>query len=169
MRKKGARPLIFAAVLAIAAGAAVAAVGQTSPPPSGTLTFKELDKGSKFAFIDNPPRSKRKGEPSASIGDDLTFGNPLVDGAGKRIGTLYVHCTIVRGSRRILNASTLCNGAYAFAGQGTLTIEALAAPISAKTVTGTITGGTGKFANARGTFQSTSTKTGSDDTVTFAG
>jgi len=163
------RKLVAAVAAIVVAVVAATALAQTSTPPGGTLTFKELEKGSKFSFIDNPPRSKRKGEPSASLGDDLTFSNPLADAGGNRIGTLYVRCTIVRASRLISHATTLCHGAFSFPGKGTLMLEALPGSLDAKSVTGAVSGGTGSFANARGTFTSTNTKTGSDDTVTFAG
>jgi len=79
----------------VAAGAcALVFVGGASAQGATTLTFKELTKGSTFAFVDNAPASKTKGEPAASAGDVIVFTNPLARG-GKRIGRLYMHCTAV--------------------------------------------------------------------------
>ena len=89
-------PARFAAFgFAVATGAcALVLVGGASAQGAATLTFKELTKGSTFAFVDNAPASKTTGEPAASAGDVIVFTNPLADGA-KRIGRLYMHCTVV--------------------------------------------------------------------------
>ena len=51
---------------------------------------------------------------------------------------------------------------------GTLTFQA-AFKVSASTVTGAVTGGTGAYANARGTFVSKDDRGNSQDTITLAG
>jgi hypothetical protein len=130
-----------------------------------TLTFKELDKGSTFAFVDNAPTSKAKGEPAASIGDAIVFANPLTDGAGKHIGRLYVHCTAVVAAPQAKNAAFSCEGIMVVAG-GTLSVQVFLPKAGAK-VHGTVTGGTGAYANARGTLVSRPTKAGADDTITL--
>ena len=130
-----------------------------------TLTFKELDKGSTFAFVDNAPRSKAKGEPSASIGDAIVFTNPLSDGAGKRVGRLYVHCTAVAAAPQANKAAFTCEGVMVVDG-GTLFVQAFL-PHAGATVHGSVTGGTGAYANARGTLVSRPTKAGADDTITL--
>lgn len=158
--------------LVLVAGAVPTALfldaGASAQAPA-TLSFKELSKGSTFAFVDNAPKSTAKGEPTASIGDLLVFTNPLVDTAGKRIGRLYFHCTAVVAARYANKATYACEGAVALGG-GTLTTQVLlrSADIGA-TATGTVTGGTGVYANARGVVVSKTTRTGADDTITFAG
>ena len=77
-----------------------------------------------------------------------------------------MHCTAVVAARRADNASYACEGVVVLGG-GTLSIQTFLAHAGA-TVHGTVTGGTGAYANARGTLHSRPTKTGADDTVTLA-
>ena len=144
---------------------ALVLVSSASAQGPKTLTFKELDKGSTFAFVDNAPTSKAKGEPSASIGDAIAFTNPLADGAGKRVGRLYAHCTAVVAARQANKAAFTCEGMMVVDG-GTLTIQAFL-PNAGATVHGTVNGGSGAYANARGTLVSRPTKAGADDTITL--
>jgi len=144
---------------------ALVLVSSSSAQGPKTLTFKELDKGSTFAFVDNAPTSKAKGEPSASIGDAIAFTNPLTDGAGKRVGRLYVHCTVVVAARQANKATFTCEGIMVV-DAGTLSVQAFL-PNAGATVHGTVTGGTGAYANARGTLVSRPTKAGADDTITL--
>jgi len=154
-------------VALVATGCALVLGSSASAQGPTTLTFKELTKGSTFAFVDQAPISKRKGEPSVSAGDLIVFTNPLADATGKRIGRLYVHCTAVVAARRADKAPFACEGVVAL-GRGTLSIQAFLAHAGA-TVHGAVTGGTGAYANARGTLDSRPTKTGADDTITLAG
>ena len=131
-----------------------------------TLTFKELNNGSTFAFVDSAPMSKAKGEPTASLGDRIVFTNPLVDTAGKRVGRLYSHCTAVVAARSAAKAAFACE-AVVVLGDGTITVQTFLAHAGA-TVNGTVTGGTGTYANARGTLNSRPTKSGANDTITLA-
>ena len=151
----------------LAAGAcALVLAGVGSAQSATTLTFKELTKGSTFVFVDNAPASKTKGEPAASAGDVIVFTNPLVDATGKRIGRLYIHCTAVVAARLAAKAPYACEGVVVLGG-GTLSIQAFLAHAGA-TVHGAVTGGTGTYANARGTLLSKPTKAGADDTITLA-
>jgi hypothetical protein len=153
--------LVFAAVAAIGCALLLGSTASAQGPT--TLTFKELNKGSTFAFVDSAPVSKAKGEPTASLGDRIVFTNPLV-AAGKSVGRLYLHCTAVVQAQAN-KAMFACNG-FMVLGGGTLSVEALLAHEGA-TVHGTVTGGTGTYANARGTLTSRPTKTGADDTITL--
>jgi hypothetical protein len=149
----------------LAAGAcALVLAGVSSAQSTTTLTFKELTRGSTFAFVDNAPASKTKSEPAASAGDVIVFTNPLVDG-GKRIGRLYMHCTVVVAAPAANKAGFACEGIVGL-GDGTLTVQALL-PHAGATVRGTVTGGTGAYGNARGTLVSRPTKTGADDTISL--
>jgi hypothetical protein len=149
-----------------ATGCALALGSAASAQNATTLTFKELNKGSTFAFVDSAPMSKAKGEPTASLGDRIVFTNPLVDTSGKRIGRLYSHCTAVVAARSAFNASFACEAVVVLGG-GTLTVQTFLAHGGA-TVNGTVTGGTGTYANARGTLNSKPTKSGANDTITLA-
>jgi hypothetical protein len=153
-----------ASALAAAASALVLCSGAAAQGPA-TLTFKELDQGSTFGFVDNAPLSKSTGEPSASLGDSIVFTNPLVDSGGKRIGRLYAHCTAVVAAARANRASFACEG-IAVLGDGSLTFQAFLARAGAR-VHGVVTGGTGNYANAHGILDSRPTKSGANDTVTL--
>ncbi len=128
-----------------------------------TLVFKELEKNSSFAFVDNAPKTKLvHGNPrQISAGDELVFQNPLVEGS-KPIGHLEAVCTATKSTRRFDKADFMCQGTFVFA-KGTLVASALVG----KNVEGAITGGTGIYANARGTFKSVEKKNASTVTVTL--
>lgn len=150
-------------ILCLASQAAAAGPAMT------TLQLKELSKGSTFAFIDNAPKSTQKGEPSASVGDELVFSNPLTSMSGRKLGHLYMHCTAVLPSHLANKATYSCGGAVALA-DGTMTVQVLLRSGnigSGKTVYATVTGGTGAFANMRGVVVSRQTASGANDTVTL--
>jgi hypothetical protein len=144
---------------------ALVLVSSASAQGPKLLAFKELDKGSTFAFVDNAPTSKAKGEPSVSIGDAIVFTNPLTNRGGKRVGRLYVHCTAVVAAPQANKAAFTCEGIMVVDG-GTLYVQAFL-PHAGATVHGTVTGGTGVYANAAGTLVSRPTKAGADDTITL--
>ena len=161
-----APPRFARIVVSLAIGVCALVLGSSaSAQGPDALRFKELDKGSTFAFVDNAPTSKAKGEPSASIGDAIAFTNPLTDGAGKRVGRLYVHCTAVVAARQANKAAFTCEGIMVVDG-GSLFVQVFL-PNAGATVHGTVTGGTGAYANARGTLVSRPTKAGADDTLTL--
>jgi hypothetical protein len=120
------------------------------------ITFTEPEKGAVFHFIDNAPKSKFKhGMPvRISAGDELTIWNPLVSG-GKRIGHLQAFCFATKPARKFIAADFECSGTWVFP-TGTLSVQASIEPNGA---VGSITGGTGIYANARGTFISEEGKT----------
>ncbi len=133
-------------------------------PGTRTVTFKELDKGSKFTHIRN---TKTRYRQANSQGDLLAFTNPLTGASGKHAGTLHVACTTTTGARSFLKSTITCL-AVVVLGDGTLTVQTNASPGSART-TGAVTGGTGAYANARGVFVSNHTSSGADDTVALTG
>jgi len=161
-----ALPRLARGAVALAIGVCALVLGPSaSAQDAKTLTFKELDRGSTIAFVDNAPTSNAKGEPSASIGDAIVFTNPLTDRAGKRVGRLFAHCTAVVAARQANKAAFTCEGIMVVDG-GTLYVQAFLSKAGA-TVHGTVTGGTGAYANARGTLVSRPTKAGADDTITL--
>jgi hypothetical protein len=134
------------AVLAVG-GVAFAASSGAQAPGSQTLVLKE--KEGQFAFIDQKPRSKQG---RASLGDELVVSNPLFDAANKRVGELQAVCTTVKAGRE--NAAYLCQG-VAHLNSGDILLEArLKEQLGPAGITGAITGGTGAYANAHGTFTS---------------
>ncbi len=126
----------------------------------------ELHKGATFAFIDNAPKSHRHGEPSASLGDEIVFTNPLADASGARVGRIYGHCSTVIARARVSKATFLCHIVVKLT-DGTLTAEALTSP-SIPTSRGAITGGSGAYIGARGSVVSVlQANEDSKDTITL--
>jgi hypothetical protein len=148
---------------AVVLAVSLTAAGLLAVPARGddtkTVTFKETDKGSTFRFINNPPRTRRPG-----AGDTLVFSEPLVDASGARRGTLRATCTITGASAK--RTPAICYGVFSLK-EGQLAAVVSTANLDAKTTEGVIVGGTRAYANARGTFSSTSTKSGSNDTITL--
>jgi hypothetical protein len=142
----------------------VATPASAQAPGTLTLTFTELNKGSTFGFIDNPPKARlRHGQPTrVSAGDMLVFSSPLRDSAGRPFGRLRATCFITRGGSPS-NPPADCWGVYGLP-TGQLWGSATT---GAGTTKGAILGGTGAFADMHGTFVSTPTKTGTDDTITL--
>ena len=147
------------AVMAIGGVAFVASSGAQAPGPQ-TLVLKETE--GKGRYIDEKPLSKRGGNPS--IGDSFAFSNFLSDSAGKRVGKLQAVCTIVEVSRNAMGQ--LCNG-VAKLSDGDLLLEAAFTEgrNGAPAIKGAITGGTGAYANARGTFTSVGEEVSTDTFV----
>jgi hypothetical protein len=141
-------------------GVAFAQATGAQAPGSQTLVLKE--KEGQFGVIDHKPKSKQG---RASLGDGYVISNPLFDAANKRVGSLQAVCTVVEAGRWD-SAVNLCHGVAHLNG-GDLLLEARfkqkAGPF---TFTGAITGGTGAYANARGTITSQSGET-STDTLVF--
>jgi hypothetical protein len=137
---------------AVLASALLAGSGSAQAPTGRTLTFTEGQRGSTFKIVDNPPRSPGRTERTfrLSAGDFFVFTNPLIDGAGQRAGTLRGMCAVTRGGR-FERAFFLCHG-VAKLRNGDIAIEA-ATPLG-DDVSGPITGGSGLYNGARGTFRS---------------
>ena len=131
-------------------------------PATPTLTVAELDKGSTFKHVRN---TKTRNQRSNLMGDLIVFTNPLADSTGKKVGKLHANCVTTVGSSNFLKSKMSCTGSMVLA-QGTLTFQAIVSP-SVATTTGAITGGTGAYANARGTFTSVEGGNGSTDTITL--
>lgn len=158
--------LAVIALAAVAVAAVVASSGAQAPGPQ-TLVFKENSKASKFTFVDAArPFAKNPKRPTPSQGDYFVFFTPLNDAAGKRVGELDVQCTITKKGRTGTGQGEvdLCNGVVSLA-TGELFIAARTSGNSAN-VRGAITGGTGAFANARGTLTSVG-ENNSTDTLVF--
>ncbi len=156
-RKVGAAVHLAGALagLLLLAGPAAAATSTT------TITFTEISKGSTFEFVDNPPKQKSEGSPT-SAGDQFVATSPLVKG-GKVIGKERIACTATSTSKSFEGAHFLCSGAFVLPA-GTLFLEAI---IGAPHLEGSVTGGTGTYAGAKGTFSVKERETSSVVTVTL--
>lgn len=161
------RPVIVVATAGAAAAAAavLAAGGSAQAPGARTLTFMETDRGSTFRVVDNPPRARRtrQGFPTrVSAGDTLAISQRLVQGSGPATGTIHVSCTATTGrAQRFDRAVFVCHATTTLP-DGTIALEA-ALRFGDQAVTAAVTGGTGAYEGARGTF----TSAGSPSVDTF--
>ena len=156
----------FAVLSAAAVAAAAVAVPVVAQSSNGgqTLSFQELNKGSRFTYTDNPPRNAHSKRPSFSMGDQITLANPLVDSSGK-LGELRATCTFTKAgpaNDNINPARPLCTGAFVMKNG---TVFVVTADAGGRTTEGAVTGGTGAYIGARGTFTSNATKSGANDTI----
>lgn len=142
-----------------------------TPTTATTLTFKEPEKDSTFTYVDVAPTApKVHGVPiSVSPGDQLILTNRLTEG-GRTIGKLRARCTATEAIAKITDAAFaqahfICEGMYTLPG-GSLYANASIVKSGTK---GVVTGGTGKYAGARGTFVSKDAKGGTDTTVNLFG
>jgi hypothetical protein len=159
--------LTLVAIVVIALGAIAFASRPTASaqtPATRTLQFTELEKGSTFTHIRN---TKTKNRRSNLQGDLIVFTNPVADAAGKVVGKLHVKCVTTTGAPNFLKSKMTCDGIMVVTG-GTLTFQALVSP-GTPTSNGAVTGGTGAYANARGTLVSVEGRSGSKDTITLVG
>ena len=166
MLRRPSRTTMLAALallVAAATGLGLRSSASAEAPAGTTLTFTELDKGSTFKHIRN---TKTKNRRSNLMGDLIVFTSPLADGSGRRVGRIHVGCVTTVGSSNFEKSTATCSGSMVTA-EGTLTVQAMNSPGVARTV-GTVTGGTGAYANARGTFTSVEGRNGNSvDTVTL--
>ena len=155
---------LLATASAVGALLLASASAAAQSPATQTLTFKEVDRGSTFAFVDNPPRAPhRHGAPTrVSAGDLFVVSNRLVDAAGHPFGRLRAMCFVSEpGTPENLHGD--CFGVFSLPG-GQLWASGTTGP---GLTTGAILGGTGVYLNMHGSFVSKSTKTGADDTVSL--
>ena len=151
------KPLIAAAAVATALAVAVPAATHAQAPGARTLNFVEQAKGTKVVFVDN-------GKHGPSAGDAIVLTIPLVDAAGAKLGTATATCTAT-SIPKSAEPPTLCQGVFALA-DGDIVV-------SGRVGSGAdylaVVGGTGAYAGARGTMDSTDEKTGAHDVVTLLG
>lgn len=139
---------------AIVLTAALLASGGSAQAPTGrTLAFTEVNRGSTFGFVDNPPRSpRRNGFPTrASAGDTFAITQPLAQ-AGQSAGRLRAVCTATGRTVRFDRAAFLCHVVTNLR-DGTISAEGTVR-FADGVITAAVTGGTGAYNGARGTFSS---------------
>jgi hypothetical protein len=120
-----------------------------------TLTFTEKDTND-FAFIDHTPRTKftKNGPRKLSNGDQLVFRSTLVDEAGARAGALDATCMITgAGNGRFDKANSTCHATVSLR-DGQLFLQVGGKPFASDTTSGAVTGGTGAYDGATGSFSS---------------
>jgi hypothetical protein len=154
--------LALAAVATVGGAFATSALAQSPPEGSTVLTFRELEKGSTFRFVDNAPKTKmgRNGPMKVSAGDMVLLKIPLADGTGARVGTVRVTCTAPAPTKAF---SFDCLGVFRLT-SGDIWVTA-SLSLRSSTTTGAIIGGTRSYAGARGYFTSTGSRNSIDTLI----
>ena len=164
MRRK-AVIVIASLVAALATGAILAVSGGAQSPQGRTIEL--VTKNFRFSAVDNPPRSRRPDAPP-SAGDTFVISALVTNRAGRRRGSFDATCSVTHGGRR---ARGVCEGVYALA-DGEIHLLARLDFSDEGNAAGSIVGGTGAYAGARGTFVSRDRRgerggDPSDDTLTL--
>jgi hypothetical protein len=123
------------AVLGLAGALAVLAAPATAKVHRGHVTFKLTSKIEHVTGVDNPPAGD-------SPGDVAVFTEKLYNARGKQVGTDAAQCV------RLWDASSLCTGVYRLRG-GQVHVQ-LVQPGPTGKYDQAVTGGTGRYAGARG-------------------
>ena len=134
---------------------------QQTGPPTGTLEVGSLDRETRFKFVDNPPRSGDPARPSP--GDLAIITGRLRDTANRRAGKLYAVFTRLAGKRRSVDQ---VRGTFVLEG-GHIVVEGISR--GGRTDNVAVTGGTGRYAGARGTLRVTQTRRAARYRFTFIG
>ena len=158
------RIVLVAALAASATSVVLVANGSGQTTGARTLTFFEPTTGSTFQFVDLPPKSTKTNP--LSIGDEVIFSNPILNGrGGARVGTAHAEGTFVQGHSPS-NGLILGRGVFKLR-NGELVVQGLfRSSDKAHTDTVAVIGGTGAYEGARGQFTSRTNADGSSqDTV----
>jgi hypothetical protein len=155
--------IITAACAAIVTVVAlVGSSGAQQPgPPTGTLELVSLDRETRFAFVDNPPRRRER------AGDLFMINARLRDGANRPAGRLHASFAetqppprvVAQGSATFIlrNGQIMVNGPIVDRGRGD------------RTDTFAVVGGSGAYTAARGTMVTRETRRRTRFVFTFAG
>jgi hypothetical protein len=155
--------IITAACAAIVTVVAlVGSSGAQQPgPPTGTLELVSLDRETRFAFVDNPPRRRER------AGDLFMINARLRDGANRPAGRLHASFAetqppprvVAQGSATFIlrNGQIMVNGPIVDRGRGD------------RTDTFAVVGGSGAYTAARGTMVTREKRRRTRFVFTFAG
>jgi hypothetical protein len=160
--KRTAAVVVVGAVVAVVAAVIVA--GSAGGQGGGqTIVLRELQRGAIFGFVDNPPKSRRRGVPRLSPGDLTGLSVRVADSSGKPVGRLDVTCMILGGRTR-RTARQVCHGGVTLS-NGFIGLQATLVGINPRTARAAVTGGTGSFIGARGQLTSVTRNRVSVDTI----
>jgi hypothetical protein len=138
--------------LATAGALALCAAPVDAKTKSPTITLKARSQLERVQLVDAAPTG-------ASAGDMLVFTEKLFDPRGRRIGSDAASCV------RLFDESWLCTGTYRLPG-GRIMVQLHQPGLTGeRTYDQAITGGTGRFAAARGTVRVAQSPSG--DRFTF--
>jgi hypothetical protein len=134
---------------------------QLPAPPTGTLELVSLDRETRFAFVDNPPRRRER------AGDLFMINARLRDSAGRPTGRLHAEFAETQPPPRVVaqgnatfrlgNGQIMVSGPIVDRGRGDRS-DAFA-----------VVGGTGAYTTARGTMVTRETRRSTRFMFTFAG
>jgi hypothetical protein len=156
--------LIITAACAAIVGvvALVGSSGAQQPgPPAGTLELVTLDRETRSAVVNNPPRRR------LSAGDLILFNGRLRDGSNRPAGRLHVSLVATQPPPRVValgsatfilrNGQIMVSGPIVVGGRGD------------RTDTFAVVGGSGAYTAARGTLVITERRRSARYHFTFAG
>ena len=128
-----------------------------------TLTFTEKDTN-YFGFNDAPPSTQlgKDGPQKLSPADTVSFAADMLDSSKKKVGELDGSCVVTRPGS-FGSASETCSATVSIP-NGSLDLQTGGKVFGSDTTAGSITGGTGDYTAAGGTFTSKSANSGSTDT-----
>jgi hypothetical protein len=164
---EGAHPLTRTATLIAVFAAAALAVGLSACGKDNykqkSLTFTEKDTN-YFGFNDAPPTTTlgKDGPQKLTPGDENSFAADVLDSSKKKVGELNGHCITTRPGK-FSTATEQCSATVTVPG-GSLDLAAGGKVFGADVTSGSVTGGTGEYRAAGGTFTSKSQGEGSLDT-----
>ena len=132
MKRSMVVPIALGGLVAVGIAPAAASAAK---PKERTIVIKARSQLDRVQLIDNQPTGP-------GPGDVLVFTERLLDADGRQIGTDAATCT------RLFDETSLCTGVYSLRG-GRLMVQLLQ-PGPTGVYDQAITGGTGRFAGARG-------------------
>jgi Dirigent-like protein len=142
--------------------ALVGSSGAQQPgPPTGTLELVSLDRETRFAFVDNPPRRRER------AGDLFVINARLRDAAGRPAGRLHASFAETQPPPRVV-----AHGSATFIlrnGQVMVSGPIVDRGRTDRTDTFAVVGGSGAYTAARGTMVSRETRRRTRFVFTFAG
>jgi hypothetical protein len=150
------------AVAAITVGGSAAATG------GRTVTVFEDGRSGAFVFVDNRPHSPARNPDSPkarfSLGDQAAFNERLLDHrGGKPVGRVFATETVVAGSR-YPHITDSIHAIFRFT-DGQIIVDTVVDERHPERVHAAVTGGTGAYEGARGTFTTRPGKTGNADRI----
>jgi hypothetical protein len=153
---------------AIAVAAATAMNGNAAASGTHTVAFFEDGNNGTLAFIDNRPHSPvaSPDSPKArfSLGDQAAFTARLLDHKdGKAVGEMFATETVMAGTRypRVTNLIHAIVRLH----DGQIVIDAVVDERDPAKLRGAVTGGTGTYEGARGTFTTHPGNSGNSDQI----
>jgi hypothetical protein len=157
----------YLVVAALALFATLVFAGSAGAIAPVQITLKEPAKDQRVTFIDNAPTAKKAHPTQISPGDEVVLTNHLLEN-GKMVGKLRTRCTATEfasgnGESVFIKAHFICEAVYNINGSS---LYANAQVLKGGSQ-GVITGGTGEYANARGTVVSTVEKGGETSVITL--